>query len=82
MILEAAGSGLPAVGSADCGIESVIKNGYSGYLARQGDWADIAEKIKLILEAADKGRMSNQAKEFASRFSWPKAAREFTSEYE
>lgn len=68
VLLEAAQFGKPTIGSSDCGIESAVKDGVSGYLARQGDHEDIKNKILMTLENYD--MLSAHAKELPKDFSW------------
>lgn len=81
VFLEAAQFGVPGIGSRDSGIESALKDGYSGYLTRQGDARDIAEKARMLLEEETRKRMGEQARKFAARFSWKEAAKRFVSDY-
>ena len=80
VFLEAAQFGVPGVGSRSCGIESALKDGYSGYLAHQGDERDIAQAIQAVLR--EKNRLGEQARHFAASFSWRKAAEHFVKGYE
>jgi phosphatidylinositol alpha-1,6-mannosyltransferase len=82
VFLEAAQFGLAGIGSRDCGIESALKDGYSGYLTLQGDPHDIAEKMRELLKEGNREKMGGQALEYASRFNWEEAAKRFVSEYE
>lgn len=68
VIIEAALFGVPSVGSMDCGIEDAIKDGTTGYLAKQRDPSDISSKIKMLLER--KEEMGRNSMNFAKNFSW------------
>lgn len=83
VVLEANQFGVPAVGSRDCGIEDAIKDGENGYLAKQGDTADIAEKIEMILDKKkeNKDYWINRSKAWANNFSWDKTAEAYIKEY-
>jgi glycosyltransferase involved in cell wall biosynthesis len=48
--LEANASGIPSIGSSNCGNESAIIEGVNGYLAEQRNVHSISEKMKLVLE--------------------------------
>lgn len=49
VILEAAASGLPVVGSDHSGIPEGIVDGTSGYVVREGEAAPLAERIAVLL---------------------------------
>lgn len=68
VLLEAAQFGKPTIGSSDCGIESAIRDGVSGYVARQGDHEDIKTKILMTMENYD--MLSAHARELFKDFSW------------
>lgn len=79
-ILEAAQFGKAAVGSIDCGIEDAIEDGVTGYLSKQGDEKNIAEKIELgLVNNANLGRC---AKDRAEKFDWHSTAKEYLNFYE
>jgi phosphatidyl-myo-inositol dimannoside synthase len=80
VFLEAAQFGKPAVGSAGCGIEDAILDGETGYLSKQGDEMDIAEKIDKVL--ANKKDLGDSAKLRASQFTWEKNAEIMRKSYE
>jgi len=67
-ILEANAAGLPAVGSANCGIADAICDGFSGRLVDPQNPEQVAEAVEDILN--DYERYSMQAKEWAARFHW------------
>ena len=68
VIIEAAQFGKPAVGSHGSGIEDAIQDGKTGFLTRQGDATDVAEKIGRILERY--AFFSGNAKLFHAAFNW------------
>lgn len=79
VIIEAAQFGAPTVGSDNCGIESAVWNGHSGYLTRQGDHEDIKDKILLAL--ANRTSLSRGAADFYRNFSWKKTADKYLEFY-
>jgi glycosyltransferase involved in cell wall biosynthesis len=79
VILEAAQFAKPAVGSSGCGIEDAIEDGVTGYLSKQGDEKDIAEKIKLVLE--NKEKMGFSAQKRATSFTWEATVDRYLSSY-
>lgn len=80
VFLEAAQFGKLSVGSSGCGIESAIKDNYTGYLSKQGDHEDIARQIKKIIEKKGNAHPSN-AKKFYTGFSWKKTVENYLKEY-
>ncbi len=80
VFFEAGQFGVPSIGSRGCGIEDAIQDGYSGYLTKQGDSEDIAEKILMILKG-DREKFGRQVKEWANSFTWENAVKKYTREY-
>jgi phosphatidyl-myo-inositol dimannoside synthase len=76
VILEAGQFGLPSVGSSGCGIESAIDDGLNGYLSKQGDILDIADKVKKAL-LLDKRKI----KDFTQKFDWDKTVQSYAECY-
>ncbi len=73
--LEANAMGLPSIGSKDTGNESVIKDGFSGFLAEQGNIEDIASKMRLIIELFQNGsypEFSSKVQSYAKEKTWNK----------
>ncbi len=79
VFLEAEQFGIPVVGSAGCGIEEALEDGYNGYLTKQGDSADISEKLGKALENAK--TLGGHSKEFFTRFSWKKTVSDYSIHY-
>jgi glycosyltransferase involved in cell wall biosynthesis len=48
-VLEAQVNGLPCVGISERGVKDLVKNGYNGFLARDGNKKEFADKIVKIL---------------------------------
>ncbi len=77
-VLEANAAGLPAIGYDVEGLRDSIKDGYSGYLVRNNDIGQFAEKITGILD--DEGlalKLASQANNWARGFSWDNMALNF-----
>lgn len=74
-ILEANSLGIPAIGSLGCGIEDVIKNGYSGKLIPHNDTRALNEAIKSILE--DYEGYSKNAIKWSLQFDWKIIIKEY-----
>ncbi len=69
--LEANAHGLPVVGMAGSGVEDAINDGYSGFLAKEKDVKDIANKIiKLFKDENLYQQISQNATAWAKEHSW------------
>ncbi len=79
VVTEAYQFGVPAVGSSDSGIEDAICDGETGYLTRQGDPENIAEKIERVLQ--NRAALSEQARHFAEGFAWEKTVSAYLRHY-
>jgi glycosyltransferase involved in cell wall biosynthesis len=76
--LEAAACGTPCVGYAVGGLRESIVDGVTGFLARPGDFSDLADKIlKVVGDVNTLQRLSRNALAYASKFSWDRSAMEF-----
>ena len=65
-LLEAAATGLPAVGARTGGIVDVIEDGASGWLVPPGDVPALATRLRdLILDEATRVRLGARAREIA-----------------
>lgn len=53
VVVEAAASGLPVIGSAHAGIPEAIDDGRSGFVVGQGDVAELAARIDQLMASAD-----------------------------
>lgn len=79
VILEACQFGKPAVGSSGCGIEDAIADGQSGLLTRQKDPADVAEKVRQVLERLD--FFSRNAAMRYTQFNWRETVSAYVKSY-
>jgi len=79
VFLEAAQFGKPAIGSKNCGIESAIRDGVSGYLTTQADHKNIKDKILLSIK--NKEMLSRGATNFYRDFSWKKTVDQYLGFY-
>ncbi|MHB1194726.1 MAG: glycosyltransferase family 4 protein [Longimicrobiales bacterium] len=62
VVLEALAVGTPVVGSASGGIAETVQDGVTGFLARPGDAADVADKVGRILsDPALKAALGSEA---------------------
>ena len=53
VVVEAAASGIPVVATRHSGIPEAVEDGETGFLVREGDRADLADRIRALLESAD-----------------------------
>jgi glycosyltransferase involved in cell wall biosynthesis len=66
-LLEAAATGLPAVGSRTGGIVDVIEDGASGWLVAPGSVGELAARLQdLATDAAARARLGARAREIAT----------------
>ncbi len=82
VVLEAMSSGTPVVGSAVDGIPDVIRHGENGWLCRQMDPEDLAEKIVAALEQPPVASFRKAILETAERFSWPSVGERYHETFE
>lgn len=69
--LEAMACGTPVIASDVGGLSLNIADGFNGYLVPQGDVAELAYKIGLLLDHdALRRQLGQQACQWAQRFSW------------
>jgi len=80
--LEANARGVPAIGSLDCGNEDAIPEGVTGYLVRQGDVRQLADRmLDLLIDHPAWDRMSDAAVAFAHGLSWDRTAQAYAALY-
>ncbi len=80
VFLEAEQFGKPVIGTLGCGVEEAQQPGYNGYLVRQSDPKDIAEKVEKTV-SGNKELLGEHSKDFASRFTWEKTVKEYIKHY-
>lgn len=83
VILEALASGLPVVASKSGGIQDMIDGQSTGFLVKEKNPADIAEKVILILEnnTYRKKFITNGLRLVQEKYSWESIAKEFSKLY-
>lgn len=79
VVVEAMAAGVPVVGSRVDGIPDVIRNGKNGWLSREKDPMDLAEKILTALNAKDRAQIINGALETARLHDWKQVAENYMS---
>jgi len=63
VLLEAAATGVPAVGTRHGGIPELIAEGQSGYLVAERDSEELAARMEeLLADGARRARMGRQAR--------------------
>jgi glycosyltransferase involved in cell wall biosynthesis len=80
--LEAMSRGLVVVASNNGGMKDVIKEGQSGFLARTGDWWQMANLAIQVADNPDLAvRISTEARRASLGYSWRRVATETASFY-
>ncbi|MDD6829116.1 MAG: glycosyltransferase family 4 protein [Bacteroidales bacterium] len=71
VLIEGMACGLPAVSfDYKCGPRDIIRDGVDGFIARDGDVADLARKMLLVIgDEQQRRRMGQAAREVVQRFS-------------
>ncbi|HLD34827.1 MAG TPA: glycosyltransferase family 4 protein, partial [Patescibacteria group bacterium] len=83
VFLEAAASGLPTIGSKDCGAEDAILDGKNGFLVDAKDIGGFSDAIKKILGDANlKKKMSEESRKFAGASGWDRRTEEYVQIYQ
>jgi hypothetical protein len=72
-ILEAMASGVPVLGFDHGGASELVQHGVSGFLAKPGDFEELAEGLNYCLEYGD--ILGSNAREAAKAWSWESACR-------
>jgi glycosyltransferase involved in cell wall biosynthesis len=73
--LEANACGTPAISYDVPGLRDSIRDGYNGILVRNGDIDSLAMKIHIVISDNDLiSKLSANGREWASRFTWDRAA--------
>jgi glycosyltransferase involved in cell wall biosynthesis len=73
--LEAAACGTPTVASDSPGLRDSVVDGETGFLVPHGDVEALADRLALLLrDRSLRDRLGRQARAFAERFSWDRAA--------
>ncbi len=74
VVIEAMATGAPVVGSAIAGIPDVIHDGKNGWLCREKDSDDLAEKLSIALRAPKDTPVIKAAKRTAENHDWRQVA--------
>jgi len=73
--LEAAACGTPTVASDSPGLRDSVVDGSTGFLVPHGDVEALADRLtRLLTDAGLRERLGREARAFAERFSWDRAA--------
>ena len=73
--LEAAACGTPTIASDSPGLRDSVVDGETGFLVPHGDVGALAERIRAVVEDRNlRERLGRQARAFAERFTWDRAA--------
>lgn len=80
--LEAGATGLPVVGSLNCGAEDAIIDGLSGFLVPQNNPRELAKKLELLLSNPELCReLGESGRKRAEQLSWGNIAKEVMEIY-
>ncbi len=84
VLLEAMACGKPVVASDLPGVRSVVRDGEDGLLARPGDAADLAEKIRALLDDPYRRReMGGRGRaKVEEKYAWPQIIPHLVQVYE
>jgi glycosyltransferase involved in cell wall biosynthesis len=82
VVIEAMASGTRVVGSAVDGIPDVIRHGENGWLCREKDPADLAEKILTALDDPESSPIRGRSLNTANRFDWSEVAARYVEAFE
>lgn len=82
VVVEAMASGTRVVGSAVDGIPDVIRHGENGWLCREKDPADLAEKILTALDDPETSTVPRRSLDTAHRFDWSEVAARYVEAFE
>lgn len=84
VLLEAMACGTPVVGSNVGGIPDIITDGWNGYLTKEKNPQDIADKIIKILSDREMGKRfsENGLQKINERFSWEVVVKQISDVYE
>lgn len=77
--LEAMASGVPVLGFRQGGILETVEHGINGYLARPGDYDDLAKGLEYCLKHRD--TLGANGREMAKRFTWQRVAEQLAGIY-
>jgi glycosyltransferase involved in cell wall biosynthesis len=82
VVIEAMAGGVRVVGSAVDGIPDVIRHRENGWLCREKDPEDLAEKILTALDDEGSPCVPIEARKTADIFAWSKVARRYHAAFE
>lgn len=77
--LEAMAAGIPILGFDYGGTAQLCRHGVNGYLARVGDYHDLAEGLSYVL--AHRGTLAENSRVLARNYPWQSAARVVAETY-
>lgn len=79
-ILEALAYGVPVLGFAHGGVVGLVEHGVTGYLAKPGDFEDLAEGLNYCIKHRD--TLSENARASSFNFPWETACAKVVEVYE
>lgn len=81
-VLEAMSCGLPIIGVSAAGMPEIIKDGENGFLSKEDNHEDMAEKIRILLDDNDRiEKVSAASRVMAENYSKEKIAKRLIEYY-
>lgn len=77
--LEAMAAGIPVLGFAWGGTQDIVRHGVNGYLARPGDYDDLANGLKYCFEYRQ--ILGNNGRKLAKNYTWEAVAKQVAEIY-
>lgn len=75
---EAQRCGTPCITFDSPGLKETVKDGFSGFIIKYGNWEEMAEKVIYLIENNDlREKMYRNAFEWSKNFDWDKSSIEF-----
>jgi glycosyltransferase involved in cell wall biosynthesis len=82
VVLEALAAGARLVATATGGIPDLVRHGENGWLCRDRDPQDLAEKILCALDDAPDSGVPGRARQTVQRHDWPRVAERYHEAFE
>lgn len=72
VLIEAMASGCPVIASTAGGIPDIVVDGFNGLLFRKGDWRDLMDRLRIVLEDVNsRNKLATNSRKIAvEKYSW------------